>query len=382
MLRKRSRPFQRDQRKAHIIMHDYSPPESSCYDGLVQKGRSSSLFSLPGLFVGFTTKGLSDCYDSAKSPTSPLDHKLFSNPSMRSPRSWDNKRVGLGLVDSLSEEETMVCGSVLGSKNILFGSQMRINIPNPKTHLTGFRDGSSIAAPKSLPKDYGISSLTRAKMGLGFKGAELVCGELGKNRSFSADLGESLIPPTQQFYENPKANSENFPSSLKNTLLDSPPPAKGSYSFENFSGSLPISIVEIEQSEDYTCIISHGPNPKTTHIFGDCILESHKIESPDSKNKERKEGAGSSSWVVNFPVDYTPAPPDDDFLSFCFSCKKKLEGNDIYIYRGEKAFCSSNCRDQEILIEEEAEKQSTSSEDSPGSFFHEDIFMSGMVTAT
>nr|CAD1843047.1 unnamed protein product [Ananas comosus var. bracteatus] len=351
MLRKRSRPFQRDQSKAHIIMHDYSPPESSCYDGLVQKGRSSSLFSLPGLFVGFTTKGLSDCYDSAKSPTSPLDHKLFSNPSMRSPRSWDNKRVGLGLVDSLSEEETMVCGRVLGSKNILFGSQMRINIPNPKTHLTGFRDGSSIAAPKSLPKDYGISSLTRAKMGLGFKGAEL-------------------------------ANSENFPSSLNYTLLDSPPPAKGSYSFENFSGSLPISIVEIEQSEDYTCIISHGPNPKTTHIFGDCILESHKIESPDSKNKERKEGAGSSSWVVNFPVDYPPCPPDDDFLSFCFSCKKKLEGNDIYIYRGEKAFCSSNCRDQEILIEEEAEKQSTSSEDSPGSFFHDDIFMSGMVTAT
>ncbi|CAH2068016.1 unnamed protein product [Thlaspi arvense] len=30
---------------------------------------------------------------------------------------------------------------------------------------------------------------------------------------------------------------------------------------------------EMALSEDYTCIISHGPNPKTTHIFGDCILD-------------------------------------------------------------------------------------------------------------
>jgi hypothetical protein len=27
------------------------------------------------------------------------------------------------------------------------------------------------------------------------------------------------------------------------------------------------------------------------------------------------------------------APGAGDFLSSCFACKKKLEGNDIYIYR-------------------------------------------------
>uniref|UniRef100_A0A1J3FNY2 Uncharacterized protein n=1 Tax=Noccaea caerulescens TaxID=107243 RepID=A0A1J3FNY2_NOCCA len=45
------------------------------------------------------------------------------------------------------------------------------------------------------------------------------------------------------------------------------------------SSSSPMDIIsqvysrEMALSEDYTCIISHGPNPKTTHIFGDCILD-------------------------------------------------------------------------------------------------------------
>ncbi|XP_016577279.2 FCS-Like Zinc finger 10-like [Capsicum annuum] len=30
---------------------------------------------------------------------------------------------------------------------------------------------------------------------------------------------------------------------------------------------------EMESSEDYTCVISHGPNPRTTHIFDNCIVE-------------------------------------------------------------------------------------------------------------
>ncbi|KAJ0977857.1 hypothetical protein J5N97_013331 [Dioscorea zingiberensis] len=90
--------------------------------------RSSSFFSVPGLFVGYSTKGQSDC-DSAKSPTSPLDYKLFS--SLR--RSSENR-------------------------NIVFGSQMRINIPNPMKDSSALDD-----APKSLPKGYGIPSLTEFK---------------------------------------------------------------------------------------------------------------------------------------------------------------------------------------------------------------------------
>ncbi|CAH9132759.1 unnamed protein product [Cuscuta epithymum] len=34
-----------------------------------------------------------------------------------------------------------------------------------------------------------------------------------------------------------------------------------------------LSLSEMELSEDYTCVITHGPNPKTTHIFGNCVVE-------------------------------------------------------------------------------------------------------------
>lgn len=397
MLRKRSRAVQREQSKGHLMP-----------DGVVQKARSASFFSVPGLFVGLSNKGLPDS-ESARSPTSPLDYKVFSNlgssfvRSPRSPgpegtpRSWDCSRVGLGLVDSLNDE-SKAGGKVLGfseSKNILLGSQMRINIPTPKTLLDGIRDESlGAAAPKSLPENLGISPQARmgsgfSKLAIGSKGDELEPGEFGKTRSWSAGVGRSSLPLSHFTYIHSKSSSEIFPPDSGTSALDSSPLLRKPTDFDNFSGSLPISLgsshgfmaslsaSEIELSEDYTCIISHGPNPKTTHIFGDRILESHTIQSPDSKNKLGKDG-GVSSWLVKCLEDSPPCP-SNDFLNQCFSCKKKLEGKDIYIYsRGEKAFCSYACREQEILIEEEMEKPATDSSDSS---FHEEIFLAGMIVA-
>ncbi|XP_047088628.1 uncharacterized protein LOC124700579 [Lolium rigidum] len=42
-------------------------------------------------------------------------------------------------------------------------------------------------------------------------------------------------------------------------------------------------------SEDYTCVISRGPNPRTVHIFGDRVVEGDHRES--------------SAWHINLPVD-------------------------------------------------------------------------------
>lgn len=57
--------------------------------------------------------------------------------------------------------------------------------------------------------------------------------------------------------------------------------------FREFSRQL--SLKEMEMCEDYTCVISHGPNPKTTHIFDDCIVEScrgNDLELFDVKKME------------------------------------------------------------------------------------------------
>lgn len=73
-----------------------------------------------------------------------------------------------------------------------------------------------------------------------------------------------------------------------------------------------LSWSEMELSEDYTCVISHGPNPKTTRIFDNCIVE-------------------SCCGVVALS---NLSSPSQSFLSSCHTCNKNLgQGNDIYMYR-------------------------------------------------
>ncbi|GMI98762.1 hypothetical protein like AT3G22550 [Hibiscus trionum] len=93
-----------------------------------------------------------------------------------------------------------------------------------------------------------------------------------------------------------------------------------------FNGCLPVEGMEL--SEDYTCVISHGPNPKTTHIFDDCVV----------------------AFCCSVS-DNNPKSAPESFLSFCYTCKKNLQQRiDIYVYRGDKAFCSQECRYQEMVL--------------------------------
>ncbi|CAM6043333.1 unnamed protein product [Sphagnum compactum] len=47
------------------------------------------------------------------------------------------------------------------------------------------------------------------------------------------------------------------------------------------------------------------------------------------------------------------ACPTVHFLDACYFCKRHLaDGKDIYMYRGDKAFCSTDCRTQQILLDE------------------------------
>ncbi|XP_078432247.1 FCS-Like Zinc finger 10 [Wolffia australiana] len=175
------------------------------------------LFTLPSLFVS-QVKGPADS-DSARSPISPLEPRVFGR------KSWDSDRVGLGLVDSLADAPTGLIVS-----------------------------GSS---PRS---------------------------------------GDGEAPPLT--------------------------------ARRRFIGSF-------ESSEDYTRIISRGANPKTTHIFGDCVVE--LVED--------------GGWLLDCAAALVPLPREN-FLCFCDGCEKKLDGEDIYMYRGEKAFCSNLCRSRGMMEEE------------------------------
>ncbi|KAG6472238.1 FCS-Like Zinc finger 15-like [Zingiber officinale] len=43
------------------------------------------------------------------------------------------------------------------------------------------------------------------------------------------------------------------------------------------------------------------------------------------------------------------------FLENCYMCQEKLQqGKDIYMYKGDRAFCSEECRRRQIFMDEES----------------------------
>ncbi|KAL0330305.1 UNVERIFIED_CONTAM: FCS-Like Zinc finger 10 [Sesamum radiatum] len=417
MLRKRTRSHQKDQHMNNLMPDAIS--ESYFHsDILSQKHKTNSFLKVSGLFVGFNPRSSES--DSVRSPTSPLDFRIFSsfgNPfrCQRSQneghhKSWDCK-VGLSIIDSLDNEAKQV-GKVPGSsdnKNILCGRQMSIRRPNFCSHV------DSLETPNSLPKDVAVFPNARPELANVHKG----------NSDAVFEIGQAAVEPEP--YQNFRAcslDSERYGSHLtkfgnrksrfgsgswvpENTMNQMPWESAflggnlelGSSSGEKLS-TIPPSIhpgtclvdsipaSEIELSEDYTCVRTHGPNPKVTHIFCDRILECHNDEvteflkksENDNANPEADEPADNLGWYhtpeADKPADVLGLYPP----KFCYSCQKKLDGEDIYMYRGEKPFCSYSCRSQEIEIDEEMEKiHKASSEISDSS---QEISESGLFITT
>ncbi|XP_021749996.1 uncharacterized protein LOC110715710 [Chenopodium quinoa] len=102
--------------------------------------------------------------------------------------------------------------------------------------------------------------------------------------------------------------------------------------------------------EEFTYVTCRGPNKSTTRVYysGDERSMGPKIS--------KKIGVFNISSPARFSDDFRDSGSDSDFLSSCHSCRKGLQGKDIYMYRGEKAFCSAECRQRHIRIEERKEK--------------------------
>ncbi|XP_008782815.2 FCS-Like Zinc finger 14-like isoform X2 [Phoenix dactylifera] len=99
-------------------------------------------------------------------------------------------------------------------------------------------------------------------------------------------------------------------------------------------------------SESYTCVISHvgGNSVRKRVYFGD----GSEVVTMDVRRRREV--------IFETPPPIPPPKPAIpfaamDLLSHCHLCKKKLEGIDIYMYRGDKAFCSPDCRCQQMLLD-------------------------------
>ncbi|XP_047335327.1 FCS-Like Zinc finger 17-like [Impatiens glandulifera] len=85
---------------------------------------------------------------------------------------------------------------------------------------------------------------------------------------------------------------------------------------------------------------------------------------PPSKmaKKVRVEGSEHSILVVSSPPNQVNhCVPIHGFLDSCHFCKKKLLQNDeVFMYSTFLAFCSSECRDGQILVDNQRNKHASS----------------------
>ncbi|KAF5741917.1 hypothetical protein HS088_TW10G00925 [Tripterygium wilfordii] len=276
--------------KKQGLMADHQGSQSSSSPMQEYSKPVQSFFGSPR-FKAFTTK----CHGETThetlmmiSPTSILDNKPvypFKNPfwyeanQPKSPKieekqfpleKLDTKGIALALLDKPIEETSSSSSGYNPGPKVLFGAKLSIQIPPlPPSSI------SPLGSPRS-PADFGTKTRNP---------------NLSPNGSAAIHFG---------------IQTEDFDGVSKGYL----------------------SVSEMELSEDYTRVISYGDNPKTTHIFGNFVVESHySFSKPNSGTK--------------------------DFLSSCYTCKKNLDQkSDIFIYRGEQAFCSNECRHQAMLLDE------------------------------
>ncbi|GLT98813.1 hypothetical protein SLE2022_162930 [Rubroshorea leprosula] len=101
---------------------------------------------------------------------------------------------------------------------------------------------------------------------------------------------------------------------------------------------------EMESSENYTYVTYHGPDKSVTKVFSDGCEQRRSNDGGPTKAPPK--------WFIEDVATY----PTSDFLSSCHLCRKNLHGKDIYMYRGEKGFCSPECRSRQIMMDEMDER--------------------------
>eukprot|EP01018_Ginkgo_biloba_P022017 Gb_28258 [translate_table: standard] len=364
MLGKRSRPVQKTSSKLHL-MPDYPSDSSPTRDRPEDKHK---FIHTPRLFVGFNPKGSSDS-EGVRSPTSPLDIKTFSGvgitfwqeKQVRSPRSgleglqcgsprpWekrDSEGIGLGIVAALHNNNSSNTTTATTSNNnnngtfspknsssgrMLLGSQLRILVGSNHTLLSSHNHLNSPHAQLDSPKAHLKSPQPQ----------------------LSSPHTHMKNSPTQ--LSDPYTHMKSPHDHLNSPYIQSGSPQKQSEPIPIGSPRgfvKPSPQITMEHSESYTCVTSHGPNSSTKHVYAHCVMES---KASDWKREQEMWDVGSP------PQSYANVQlfPTADFLSACYLCKRQLShGKDIYMYRGDKAFCSVECRYQQILMDECMEKSS------------------------
>ncbi|KAI4335182.1 hypothetical protein L6164_013852 [Bauhinia variegata] len=138
-----------------------------------------------------------------------------------------------------------------------------------------------------------------------------------------------------------------------------------------------VNEIDVGSLEDYTYVTYHVPEKAITKVYydGGEVVGCRHVNNKNS----------NFSVQTRIPENLHEESPflTSDFLSSCHLCRKKLHGKDIYMYRGEKAFCSPECRSSQIMMDERKEQcrseASRSVELSSSPYTRDQIFSTGIL---
>lgn len=133
-----------------------------------------------------------------------------------------------------------------------------------------------------------------------------------------------------------------------------------------------LSIV-IENSGSYNCCkyqsksasgspakIESGCKSKPQILNKSMVAKQCKDRSTNGGSKCRNSLLLTPRPAVSSNVVASTSLPAIDFLDECYLCKRSLgPGLDIYMYRGDIAFCSVECRLKQIAMDEQNEKSAS-----------------------
>ncbi|GMH18779.1 hypothetical protein Nepgr_020620 [Nepenthes gracilis] len=97
------------------------------------------------------------------------------------------------------------------------------------------------------------------------------------------------------------------------------------------------------------------------------VLEPQKVGNSGACSNKKTQVINKTAMIKPSPPSCRPLPPPTDgrdfqpsafpaasFLDACFLCRTKLlPCKDIYMYKGDRAFCSEECRCRQIFMDEE-----------------------------
>ncbi|KAJ8530853.1 hypothetical protein K7X08_023734 [Anisodus acutangulus] len=109
---------------------------------------------------------------------------------------------------------------------------------------------------------------------------------------------------------------------------------------------------------EFTLDLNLNPDPSSVN-YNNLPFDPHNPLTPSNTQQLDQQRLLSAAKTVSArnrrkSADFVePA----NFLKACFLCKRRLiPGRDIYMYRGDSAFCSLGCRQQQMNLDEKKEK--------------------------